>query len=254
MLTSTRRYGWRRPPTPHLGVILALSAANLDGLPAAVDLREAMPRVYDQGPLGSCTGQSVGAGLEYLARRVDLHDGTPSRLALYFDGRAARGHVGEDDGAALADVVAAAAVRGFASEDLWPYEVDRFARAPSMAYRERAQHTRLVNAEPLAHDLGTLLSTLAAGHPIAFGVEVFESFEHIGADGLVPLPESGELALGGHAMLAVGYDREAGYFLVRNSWGEGWGDEGYCWMPCDYLLDAALCGELFALRAVRRGP
>ena len=248
---NARRYGWRRPTTPHRGVRLALSAADLDGLPAAADLREAMPEVYDQGPLGSCTGQAVGGGLAYLSRRVGV-DVAPSRLALYFDGRAARGHVLEDDGAVLVDVVSAASIRGFAGEDLWPYEVERFAASPSAAYRERALHTRLVNVEALAHDLGSLLATLAAGYPIVFGVEVFESFERVDTGGVVPMPERDERELGGHAMLAVGYDRESGHFLVRNSWGEDWGARGYCWMPFDYLLDPTLCGEAFALRAVRR--
>lgn len=248
----TRSFGWRRPTTPHRGTRLALSPADLDGLPAAVDLRPGMPAVYDQGALGSCTAQAIAGALEYLGRREGLSTDTPSRLALYFDGRAARGHVLEDDGAILVDVVTAASLRGFASESAWPYDVTRFAAPPPAHYRETALHTRLVNAEALAHDLGTLLSTLASGYPVAFGAEVYESFETVDTGGVVPLPSSDERELGGHAMLVVGYDRPAGYFLVRNSWGESFGTHGHVWMPFDYLLDATLCGELFALRAVRR--
>lgn len=251
---TSRRYGWRRPQTPHRGTHLTLSADDLDGLPLAVDLREGMPAVYDQGALGSCTAQAVAGAIEYLGRREGLDLDTPSRLALYFDGRAARGHVLEDDGAVLIDVVSAAAFNGFASESAWPYDVTRYAAPPPAHYRDVARRTRLVNVEALAHDLGTLLSTLAAGYPVAFGATVFRSFEAVGADGVVPLPDGAEPELGGHAMLVVGYDRPAGHFLVRNSWGEGFGLGGHAWIPFAYLIDAILCGELFALRAVRSIP
>jgi C1A family cysteine protease len=45
-----------------------------------------------------------------------------------------------------------------------------------------------------------------------------------------------ETDLGGHAMCCVGYDMEKQMFIVRNSWGTEWGDNGYCYFPFEYLV------------------
>ncbi len=69
--------------------------------------------------------------------------------------------------------------------------------------------------------------------------------------GNMPMPKSGENPIGGHAVLAVGYDNEDRVFIVRNSWGEGWGDAGYFYMPYAYLLDDNLSDDLWTIRLVQ---
>jgi C1A family cysteine protease len=69
---------------------------------------------------------------------------------------------------------------------------------------------------------------LAAGVPFVFGIGVYRSFESpiVMHTDLVPLPVNGEAYVGGHAMMAVGYDDQSRMFLVRNSWSAQWGIEG----------------------------
>jgi hypothetical protein len=68
--------------------------------------------------------------------------------------------------------------------------------------------------------------------------------------GRVPMPAHGESQVGGHAVLAVGYDEDARRFLVRNSWGTGWGQAGYFTMPYAYLLNSDLADDLWTIRSV----
>lgn len=248
---SARAFGWRRPERALRGRTIQPTALHDAPLPAAVDLSLAFPAVYDQLPtLGSCTGQVIAAVIEYLHRKQELQAWTPSRLALYFDGRARAFAEAKDVGATLVDVCNGACEQGYADEALWPYAVERFAEPPPLLYRLAAHRQRLANFEVLAHDLPTILFELAAGNPVAVGVEVYRSFEDA-PEGVVPVPGRGELHLGGHALLLTGYDAARGTFLVRNSWGPAWGREGYGVLPYDYVLDPALCGELVTVRAVR---
>lgn len=257
----TRTFGYKRPWRPHLGLRMSFAPEQLDGLPDAVDLRPKMPEVYDQGQLGSCTAHALAGAIHHALLR-DERDGllaagvmpfVPSRLAIYYAERAIEGSESDDAGALLGDGIRALMTFGFADEALWPYDPDRFAEAPPEAYERAAAHARLVNAEALDHDRQTLLWTLACGFPFVFGITVHRSFE-TAPGGVVELPGPEDPELGGHALLCVGYDRGTERFLVRNSWGPGWGDGGYCTIPFAYLLDPLLCGELFAVRGVRVRP
>jgi C1A family cysteine protease len=94
---------------------------------------------------------------------------------------------------------------------------------------------------------------LASGYPFVFGFTVYESFESnaVAQTGDMPMPKSGEKVVGGHAVLAVGFDNEDRVFIVRNSWGDGWGDAGYFYIPYAYLLDDNLADDLWTIRLVQ---
>ena len=49
-------------------------------------------------------------------------------------------------------------------------------------------------------------------------------------------------------MLGVGYDDKKKRFLVRNSWGSGWGMKGYFTMPYPYLADRNLSDDFWTVR------
>ena len=90
---------------------------------------------------------------------------------------------------------------------------------------------------------------LAAGVPSMFGFFGFSSFDQSNIMGGIPYPCPGEQAEWGHAIVAVGYDNKikiknlkcntetTGALLIRNSWGTTWGDNGYGWLPYDYVLN-----------------
>jgi C1A family cysteine protease len=96
-------------------------------------------------------------------------------------------------------------------------------------------------------------SALASGYPFSIGVAIYQSFESqsVALSGMVPMPKThSEQMLGGHAMSVVGYDDSKSCFLVRNSWGHGWGIGGHCWMPYEYLTSPSLTSDIWALETV----
>jgi C1A family cysteine protease len=243
------RYGWIRQ-LPDFRDQPRLTARS--DYPEHVDLRPLFPAVWDQGNLGSCTGHACAAALAYARTTEDLAPLMPSRLMLYYNARLLEGSQAWDSGAQIRDVIKGAAKYGTCPEELWPYDVARFATEPgSDAYRaatrDRAVGYRSVT--PSQHDL---CAALAEGSPVVFGFSVYESFESdaVARTGVMPMPGPGESLVGGHAVVAVGYDLSERKFIIRNSWGGGWGDHGYFYMPFEYMLSSSLASDFWTIELV----
>ena len=255
-LRSVQRYGWVPDLPDARDFLYAAPEAVLAELPTSVDLRPQCPPVYDQGKLGSCTANAIGAAFEYQQVRSGLQDFMPSRLFIYYNERRIEGTVDEDGGAMIRDGIKSVHRQGVCSEATWPYDIARFAeRPPAAAYREAKDHQATVYRRvlPVLHQLQ---GCLAAGTPFVFGFSVYESFEsqEVARTGVVPLPPRSERLLGGHAVLAVGYDDAEQRFIVRNSWGTGWGMDGYFTMPYAYVTNPALAADFWAVYAVEKPP
>jgi C1A family cysteine protease len=141
---------------------------------------------------------------------------------------------------------------GVCTEDTWPYDVSQFTtKPPGKAYTEAKKHQALVYRRVLGQ-LHQMQGCLAQGYPFVFGFSVYESFmsPDVATTGKVPLPPRGEQLIGGHAVLAVGYDDAIQSFIVRNSWGTRWGVKGYCMMPYAYLTDPQLARDFWAVYTV----
>jgi C1A family cysteine protease len=104
----------------------------------------------------------------------------------------------------------------------------------------------------VAQNLVQMQGCLASGYPFVFGFTVYDSFESdaVAQTGNVPMPIPAENVLGGHAVLAVGYDNTKRVFIVRNSWGPDWGAKGYCYMPYEYLLTPSYSSDFWTIRSV----
>jgi len=248
-----KRYGWIPDLPDSRDRMFAAPSATLGALPPRVDLRTQCPPVYDQGALGSCTANAIAGALQFdEMKQAEADAFTPSRLFIYYNERVIEGTVDEDSGAMLRDGIKSVAKQGAPHEVLWPYRITKFRDKPSAAaYTDAAKHQALLYQRvPRTRD--QMKGCLAEGYPFVFGFSVYESFESaaVARSGVVPMPSPRESLLGGHAVLAVGYDDATARFLLRNSWGGGWGQAGYGTIPYDYLLDANLSDDFWTVRLV----
>lgn len=219
-------------------------------LPGRVDLSSGCSSVEDQGALGSCTAQALAGALEFLERRVRGSYTDRSRLFLYYNERVLLGTVKSDSGATLRDGIKTLVKQGVCAETTWPYRVAKFAvRPPARSYVEALDHQLTSYRRLLA--LNEFRASLAEGFPFVFGFMVYESLQtqKVVRTGDIPFPSRQERAIGGHAVMAVGYDDRRKRFLIRNSWGRRWGQEGYGTLPYAYLDDRNLSDDFWTVRS-----
>lgn len=243
-----RSYNWVPDRPDHRDFKWADHGERVATLPARVDLRHLMSAVEDQGKLGSCTGNALAGNLEYIANKGGASF-EASRLFIYYNERQVEGTVRTDSGALIRDGIKTLHQYGVCQEPTWPYVISRFRLKPvAKAYKEGA--TRKIQKYIRIESLLNLKMCLAAGYPVVFGFTVYESFESdkVTSSGVVPMPGKDEQVLGGHAVLAVGYDDSAKRLIVRNSWGSSWGQAGYFTFPYDYASNKDLSDDFWSIR------
>ncbi len=247
-----KRFGWLPDPMDHRDFRLTsplvkkaltatakvakqkgVLAAPRAKLPASVDLRPHCSPIEDQGSIGSCTAQSVVGLLEYLWNRVYGNAIDASRMFVYKATRNLLGWTG-DTGAFVRTTIKAVRLFGSCPEAYWPYiEPDYDEEPPAFCYAF-AQNYKTIVYYRLIEEVDPLRASLAQGIPFAFGFTCFESLWNAD-DGVIPFPEQDEQVIGGHAVVAVGYNHAKKHFIIRNSWGEDWGDDGYGYLPYEYF-------------------
>lgn len=246
-------YGWKKDSHDSRDFIFKMVSPKLGPLPSFVDLRPSCPPVYDQGQLGSCTANAIGAALQFEQMRQKITSFEPSRLFIYFNERDAEGTIQEDSGAMIRTGIKVVNRLGFCADDLWPYNPSKFATRPDpLCYSVATGHRSLLYERINDGDLQNMKACLASGFPFVFGITVFDSFEStdMTKTGVLQLPASTENTLGGHAVLAVGYDEPSARFIVRNSWGADWGQNGYFTIPFEYLSRTDLASDFWSIYLV----
>lgn len=204
--------------------------------------------VLDQYPLGACTANAaVAARAALLSAYVAL-----SRLFVYWNERAMEGTVNDDVGASVRDAGGTLLHYGAPPEAEEPYDITRFREQPTqqqyadaLAYRIRAYYRQRTTRD--------IRRALAYGHPVLLGHAVHQSYENVGADGMIPMPGGADdPLLGFHCTWLYGYDRQPdGTYLYhdRGSWSAAWGDHGDCHVTDAWLGNTAIVVDAFSLSA-----
>jgi hypothetical protein len=256
MYRSNHHYGWKPDLPDHRDLKFTALKAVIANLPPKVDLRSGCPPVYDQGQLGSCTGNAIAAALEFELIKQSSPDFTPARLFIYYNERVIENTVDTDSGAQIRDGIKTVNNQGVCPETMWPYVVSEFAQKPfSTCYTDALTHT-VTSYQRVDQDIDQMKGCIAQGYPIVVGFTVYPEFESpdVAQTGIVNLPGAGESPVGGHAVLVVGYDDSQNRFIVRNSWGPAWGMAGYFTMPYAYLTSTVLSSDFWTIRVVANNP
>lgn len=224
-------------------------------LPPSVSMLPLMPPAYDQKAHGSCTAQAARGAVQFTAKEqtgFKRKQPVPSAMFIYWNTRNDQGTAHDDSGATLRGTFKSLVRYGYCAERFWAYKDDNLLEQPTDdAYVKAAPYRLRTSAYMRVPQTLTALKTcLFERNPVAFGAMLYESFDRARVSGVVPYPLKDEDAIGGHAMLVVGYDDERQAFLVRNSWGKRWGLDGYCWIPYSYILNNDLTADLWTLKAV----
>lgn len=232
-----------------------LKSSGKVSLPSVVDLRPWCSPIENQGALGSCTANAGVGIVEYFERRAYGKHIDASRLFLYKTTRNMLHWTG-DTGAFLRSTMGALVLFGVPPEEYWQYVVADFDKEPPAfcyAFAQNYQALRYYRLDPPTTPgdvvLARVKANLSAGLPTMFGFTVYNSYTQANTTGKIPYPTAGERIVGGHAIVAVGYDdnmkikntnagavETTGALLIRNSWGGGWGAAGYGWLPYEYVL------------------
>lgn len=245
-----RKFGWI-PDVPDKNDQLFKLVAPVY-VPKNASLRSSAIKVVDQGPIGSCVGNST-SNLHYF---VQIKEGAKnpqygSRLFVYYNTRKREGTVKVDAGCMIRNAIKSITKEGICPEKLWAYDPEMFDdKPPAVAYAEALNHQAITYSRLMG--LQQCKECIASGYPFVFGFSVYESFmgSDVARTGKARLPKKGERLLGGHAVMAVGYDDATKMLLCLNSWGISFGDKGYFYLPYEFILEEDLSDDFWTIKRV----
>jgi len=250
MHTSSQFPGWI-PDLPDFRDYRYIApGSTLENLPLQWDMRQKSPVVYYQDSLHSCTANAIAGAFQFELSNQRKPAFQPSVLFIYYNQRRIQNTVNTDSGASIRDGLYTMRHDGVCRDEKWKYVIHEFTKKPfESCYTDALKH-KIKNYYSLDREINQMKACLADNHPVIAGFSVYESFfdQQVLQHGVVNMPVKKEKRVFGHAALVVGYDDAKGCFILRNSWGNSWGNGGYFTMPYEYLLDKRLAQDFWMIR------
>ena len=223
--------------------LFATSPMSGTALVEDIDLSNMFRPISDQLSVGSCVSNSVVDLTEMrLAQKKKVDPSQIKDLSRLFNYWTARNNetppcANSDNGTRLRLACDSAMRYGLPNEDIYPYDITKVNERPTIMAFRMAVENRIAGFYKLNETGDNLLlqikQSLSAGSPIAFGTAVADSYRSITDDTVVTPPSSG--IIGNHCQVICGWSNEKQAFKIRNSWGIGWGENGYCYMSPSYM-------------------
>jgi C1A family cysteine protease len=241
-------YGWKRDLPDKRDHYHCFKNIVKKDLPECLDLRNKCPPVYNQGCLGCSTANAIAAAYTFCENKLN-----PSRLFIYYNERKIEGLSETYSGTMIRNSMKSIYIYGACHENMWPYNISTFTNKPTSKCYIEAKNHRAICYKRLPQSITAMKACLNNGLPFVFGFTVYESFEtkEVEETGIMSMPNENEKILGGHAVLAVGYCNKKNCFIIRNSWGEEWGEGGYFYMPYKFIRDSNYCSDFWTLNKIK---
>lgn len=250
---NNKKYGWNRqlPDQRDHYLVFNSTKNNINNI-NCIDLRDKCPPIYNQGNLGSCTSNGIAFAYQFEQMNQKIYNFIPSRLFIYYNERSIEGTVNYDSGANIRDGIKSINKQGVCDEKEWVYDITKFKNKPNEQCYINAKKNLTITYKQLPQNIEQFKLSLIQGYPIIFGFSVYESFESesVCKTGIIPMPKPFETLLGGHCMCIVGFIEDKSQFIVRNSYGEKWGNNGYCYFPYNYLENMDLSNDFWIIQKV----
>ncbi|XP_038680796.1 senescence-specific cysteine protease SAG39-like [Tripterygium wilfordii] len=212
---------------------------NITVVPATMDWRTkgAVTPIKDQGQCGCCWAFSAVAAMEGITKLS-----TGKLISLSEQEVVDCDVKGEDEGCngGLMDDAFKFIIqnKGLTTETNYPYK----ATDGTCNAKEDANHAaKITGYEDVPANSEAALMKAVANQPISIAIDAGGSDFQFYSSGIFTGSCGTELD---HGVTAVGYGAVGGtkYWLVKNSWGTGWGEKGYIRMQKDVAAKEGLCG------------
>lgn len=210
-------------------------------LPESANLQKYASAVGDQGHQGSCVAWSSVYGARTILEAARTgKDPNSTRFSPSF----VYNQIGLEgcEGSYINRAMEFMTKNGVVAYDRFPYSDQDCSKQPDRALLEEARENRMRGFTRLsdgdrndAIDLRAIKENLAQGAPVVIGMMVGGSYmqDMMGKDMWEPSGDDRNMmGFGGHAQCVVGYDdnKYGGSFLIMNSWGPQWGNNGFAWV------------------------
>lgn len=230
-------YGWIPDGTREGSLPISSFFGSTSTTDTQITLVQFFDEIEHQGQVNACVSYATLSAFEALRKER----GSPSpKLSRYFSYYNARLHLlGHeefdvvDEGCRIKNFLEELQLKGCCPEEVWEDVQEHLSEKPPVSVYSDAYLYRCAEWYDINRDrVLNVKKALSSGYPIVFGTALDETFNNIKEHGL-PMPPPSHSIIGNHAMVIVGYDRDK--FLVRNSWGKFWGNDGYFWMSQEWL-------------------
>jgi len=238
----------------------------IEAIPSKVDYTSEMSPVKSQGQLGSCVAFAIAALKEWQEQKEhqkEVEEGKKyHRDEKYYD-------LSEswiywmakkidcwphEEGTSLVYAMKVLNKIGVPVEKAWPYNDTVYGEPKKWAHL--VARWSLVGSYERVENLEELKVVLAKS-PVPIGIGCFAEIDSVGEDGIVPYPEHPEYMYGGHAITCVGFDDQTQLVKIKNSWGKNWGQQGYGYLPYqyinDFMWDAWTCEDISVTKEMLKG-